>query len=75
MTTKLQHAIATCESYLRDHPGATIFAAIAVLWDSFSLAENDILLHKQIWFPDGTQEEIQCAIIHQVSVASRQGIL
>ncbi len=42
MGTKLQHAAATCESYLRDHPGATVIEAIKVLWDSFGLDRNDV---------------------------------
>ena len=75
MATKLQQAIATCESYLRDYPQTSVFDAVAVLWDSFALAESDISVHKQIWFPDGTQEEIQRALIHRVTVTSRLGIL
>lgn len=68
VVTKLQHAIAASEAYLRDHPDATVVEAIEALWDSFTLDQNDILPHKQIWFPDDTQEKIQRAIIHQVSV-------
>ncbi len=70
MATKLQRAIAACESYLRHHPDVTVVDAIEALWDSFTLDRNDILLHKRIWFPDDTQEEIQRAIIHQASVTT-----
>ena len=70
MGTKLQHAVATCESYLRDHPGATVIEAIKALWDSFGLARNHVLPHNQIWFPDDAQEKIQRANIEQVWVAA-----
>jgi len=70
MGTKLQHAVATCETYLRDHPGATVIEAIKVLWDSFGLDRNDVLPHNQIWFPDDAQEKIQRAIIHKVWVGA-----
>ncbi|TMI87773.1 MAG: hypothetical protein E6H00_14710 [Bacillati bacterium ANGP1] len=70
MPTKLQHAVARCESYLRDHPDATVAEAITALWDSFGLDRNDVLPHMQIWFPDDTQETIQRAIVRQVWVAA-----
>jgi len=67
---KLQHAVATCGTYLRDHPGATVIDAIEVLWDSFGLDRNDVLPQNQIWFPDETQEKIQRAIIQYVWVGA-----
>ena len=70
MPTKLQHAVAGCESYLRDHPGATVAEAITALWDSFGLDRSDVLPYKQIWFPDDTQEKIQRALVRQVWVAA-----
>jgi hypothetical protein len=68
--TKLQNAVASCESFLRDHPDATVAEAIAVLWDSFGLERNDVLPYKQIWFPDDLQEKIQHTIIRRVWVAA-----
>ncbi len=70
MATKLQHAIGACESYLRDHPRATVVDAMEALWESFALDRNDILPHKQIWFPNSLQEEIQSAIMQRVSVTT-----
>jgi len=68
VVTKLQHAVASCESYLRDHPGAPVAEAIAASWGSFGLDRNDVLPYKQIWFPDDLQEKIQHAIIRRVWV-------
>ena len=70
MPTKLQHAVAGCESYLRGHPGATIVEAITALWESFGLDRSDVLPYKQIWFPDDIQESIQREIVRQVWVAA-----
>ena len=70
MPTKLQDAVWCWESYLRDHPDATVAQAVEALWDSFGLDRSDVLPYKQIWFPDDAQERIQHEIIRRVWVAA-----
>ena len=69
MPTRLQVAVSLCESYLRDHPDATVAQAVEALWDAFGLDRSDVLPYKQIWFPDDAQERIQHEIIRRVWVA------